>query len=119
MVHQAVSRREQIRLDLSCELLSVRANLQFFFLSLPSRSPPSADGLPASTPLIDARNILRPETVESLFIAYQQSGDPIYREWGWEIFQAFEKHCKVETGGYASIDDVDSDNPIQQDRMET
>lgn len=88
------------------------------FLTFPSlRAPPQYDG--RKNPLIDARNILRPETVESLFIAYQQSGDPIYREWGWEIFQAFEKHCKVESGGYASIDDVDSDEPEQLDRMET
>jgi len=32
-------------------------------------------------PPIDARNILRPETVESLFVAYRTTGDPIYREW--------------------------------------
>lgn len=30
-------------------------------------------------PPIDARNILRPETAESLFIAYRITGDPIYR----------------------------------------
>lgn len=30
-------------------------------------------------PPIDARNILRPETVESLFLAYRITGDPIYR----------------------------------------
>ena len=30
---------------------------------------------------IDARNILRPETVESLFVAYRITGDPIYRKW--------------------------------------
>lgn len=35
----------------------------------------------APNPPLDARNILRPETVESLFIAYRITGDPIYREW--------------------------------------
>ncbi|KAK0530204.1 mannosyl-oligosaccharide alpha-1,2-mannosidase [Tilletia horrida] len=72
-------------------------------------------------PLLDARNILRPETVESLFIAFQLTGDEQYREWGWEIFQAFEKHCKVESGGYASIDDVDAADgkPEQVNKMET
>jgi hypothetical protein len=44
--------------------------------------------------LIDARNILRPETVESLFLAYRATGDEIYREWGWKIFQAFQKYCR-------------------------
>eukprot|EP01024_Parvocaulis_polyphysoides_P034919 TRINITY_DN3091_c0_g1_i4.p2 TRINITY_DN3091_c0_g1~~TRINITY_DN3091_c0_g1_i4.p2 ORF type:complete len:175 (+),score=10.86 TRINITY_DN3091_c0_g1_i4:196-720(+) len=30
----------------------------------------------------DAHNLLRPETVESLFIMYRVTNDPIYREWG-------------------------------------
>jgi len=31
--------------------------------------------------------LLRPETVESFFILSQLTGDPVYREWGWEVFQ--------------------------------
>ncbi|KAG9017644.1 mannosyl-oligosaccharide alpha-1,2-mannosidase [Tulasnella sp. 427] len=61
-------------------------------------------------PLLDARYILRPETVESLFIAFRLSGDPIYRMYGWRIFQAIEKHCKIpeyQGGGYVSIRNVD------------
>ncbi|SPO27327.1 related to alpha-mannosidase [Ustilago trichophora] len=81
------------------------------------KPPPSYSGRP--NPLIDARNILRPETVESLFVAFSLTGDEIYREWGWHIFQAFEKHCKVESGGYSSIDDVDADEPNKVDKMET
>ncbi|CBQ72789.1 related to alpha-mannosidase [Sporisorium reilianum SRZ2] len=81
------------------------------------KPPPSYTG--RANPLIDARNILRPETVESLFIGFALTGDEIYRDWGWQIFQAFEKHCKVESGGYSSIDDVDSDEPRQMDKMET
>ncbi|GEM06966.1 mannosyl-oligosaccharide alpha-1,2-mannosidase, glycoside hydrolase family 47 protein [Rhodotorula toruloides] len=70
-------------------------------------------------PPIDARNILRPETAESLFVAYRVTGNPIYRTWGWTIFEAFEKHCKLPAGGYASIRDVDA-LPVQhEDRMET
>ena len=82
-----------------------------------SRPPPSYGSRP--NPLIDARNILRPETVESLYIAFHLTGDPIYREWGWKIFEAFVEHCRVESGGFASIDDVDSDEPNKLDRMET
>lgn len=72
-------------------------------------------------PLIDARNILRPETVESLFVAFRLSGDPIYREWGWEIFQAFEKHCRLENGAYAGLVDVDAlpEDIEHIDKMET
>ncbi len=36
----------------------------------------------------DNHYILRPETVESLFVLYRVTGDPIYQDWGWEIFNA-------------------------------
>lgn len=63
--------------------------------------------------------MLRPETVESLFIAYRLTGDNIYREHGWKIFQAIEKHARVSTGGYATVINVD-DNPASlEDKMET
>ena len=50
--------------------------------------------------------ILRPETAETFFILYHLTKDPVYREWGWEIFQAIEEHCKTDAG-YAAIRDVD------------
>ena len=37
---------------------------------------------------------LRPEIVETFFILNQLTGDPVYREWGWEIFMSIEKFCK-------------------------
>jgi len=49
--------------------------------------------------------ILRPEAAESLFILYQLTGDNVYREWGWEIFQAIEKFCRTEVA-YGSLPDV-------------
>lgn len=61
----------------------------------------------------------RPETVESLFIAYRLTGDPIYRENGWQIFQAIEKHCKVESGGYVAVLNVDELPVKHEDKMET
>jgi endoplasmic reticulum Man9GlcNAc2 1,2-alpha-mannosidase len=61
----------------------------------------------------------RPETVESLFLAYRLTGNSIYREQGWNIFQAIEKHCRVETGGYASILNVDAVPAEHEDKMET
>ncbi|KAE8655328.1 Mannosyl-oligosaccharide 1,2-alpha-mannosidase MNS3 [Hibiscus syriacus] len=39
----------------------------------------------------DRHNLLRPETVESLFVLYRITQDQKYREWGWQIFEAFEK----------------------------
>ncbi|EJF67382.1 glycoside hydrolase [Dichomitus squalens LYAD-421 SS1] len=67
----------------------------------------------------DARYILRPETVESLFIAYRLTGDEKYRQYGWNIFKAIETHCKIETGGYASIINVDAVPVEHEDKMET
>ncbi|XP_073158751.1 mannosyl-oligosaccharide 1,2-alpha-mannosidase MNS3 [Henckelia pumila] len=67
----------------------------------------------------DRHNLLRPETVESLFILFRITEDPKYREWGWKIFQAFEKYTKVDSGGYSSLDDVTVLPPRKRDKMET
>ena len=48
----------------------------------------------------------RPETIESLFIAYRLTGHPQYREWGWNIFQSITEHCRVPSGGYSGIKNV-------------
>ena len=60
----------------------------------------------------------RPETVESLFYMYRLTKDERYREWGWEIFQAFEKYTKVEGGGYACLKSVYTAGNFR-DRMES
>ncbi|XP_019426934.1 PREDICTED: mannosyl-oligosaccharide 1,2-alpha-mannosidase MNS1-like [Lupinus angustifolius] len=60
-------------------------------------------------------NILRPETVESLFYLWRLTGNKTYQEWGWNIFQAFEKNSRVESG-YVGLKDVNSgvkDNMMQ------
>lgn len=67
----------------------------------------------------DRHNLLRPETVESLFYLYRITGDSKYREWGWQIFEAFEKYTKIDSGGYTSLDDVTVIPPQRRDKMET
>lgn len=67
----------------------------------------------------DRHNLLRPETVESLFYLYRITGDSKYREWGWQIFEAFEKYTKIDSGGYTSLDDVTVIPPRRRDKMET
>ncbi|KAG8219339.1 glycoside hydrolase [Butyriboletus roseoflavus] len=74
---------------------------------------------PGRIPSLDARYILRPETVESLFLAFRLTGDTQYRDQGWAIFQAIEKHCRVPTGGFASVKNVDQVPVEQEDKMET
>uniref|UniRef100_A0A8C5RMU7 alpha-1,2-Mannosidase n=1 Tax=Laticauda laticaudata TaxID=8630 RepID=A0A8C5RMU7_LATLA len=68
----------------------------------------------------DRHNLLRPETVESLFYLYRFTGDKKYQDWGWEILQSFNQYTRVPTGGYTSIDNVQSpSNPEPRDKMES
>jgi len=69
----------------------------------------------------DVHNLQRPETVESLLYMYRITQDPKYREWGWQMFQAFQEHSKVvdEVEGrvyaYSSLDTV-MENPVPERR---
>ena len=49
-------------------------------------------------------NVLRPETVESLFYLWRVTGEPKYREWGWSIFEAFQTHSRTPSGAFASVE---------------
>ncbi|KAL0979591.1 hypothetical protein UPYG_G00187000 [Umbra pygmaea] len=70
--------------------------------------------------LADRHNLLRPETVESLFYLYRFTKDRKYQDWGWEILQNFNKYTKVSTGGYTSINNVrDIAYPSPRDKMES
>lgn len=69
---------------------------------------------------LDGHNLQRPETVESLFILWRITKNPIYREWGWEIFQAFEKQTRLEgDAGYDSVNAVETDHVTFRDNMES
>ncbi|KAJ4473608.1 glycoside hydrolase [Lentinula aciculospora] len=50
--------------------------------------------------------LLRPEALESFYIMWRTTGNPVWRERGWTIFQAIQKYAKTEIG-YASLVDVD------------
>ena len=85
------------------------------------RSP--ADGEPPAMVVKSGseQSQLRPETVESLFVLWRVTQNATYREWGWQIFEAIERHAKVPTGGYmnvASVLDVPT-RPHHDDKMET
>ncbi|KAF4309899.1 putative endoplasmic reticulum mannosyl-oligosaccharide -alpha-mannosidase protein [Botryosphaeria dothidea] len=68
----------------------------------------------------DRHNLQRPETVESLFYMWRITGENKYREWGWEMFQAFVKHTLVEDGsGFTSINDVTRIPAPSRDNMES
>ena len=61
--------------------------------------------------------ILRPEALETLYYLNQVTGDPIFREWGWEMWQAIEKNCRTKYG-YGHLRDVRDDKSID-DRAES
>ncbi|KAK9377088.1 glycoside hydrolase [Lipomyces chichibuensis] len=68
----------------------------------------------------DSHNLQRPETVESLFILWRITKDPIYREWGWEIFEAFRKYARLVDGtGYTCLESVNEVPPRPRDNMES
>lgn len=68
----------------------------------------------------DAHNLQRPETVESLFYMWRITGDVKYRDWGWQMFEAFLKHTAVPDGsGYSSIGNVMAVPPPLRDNMES
>lgn len=62
--------------------------------------------------------LLRPETVETFYILYQLTGDKTYREWGWDIFQSIQKHCRTKAG-YGGLWDVTLFFQEPMDRMES
>ncbi len=62
--------------------------------------------------------LLRPETVESLFVLYRTTGDRQYVHDAWAIFQALERSCKT-SAGYSGLKDVTSQKPEHDNAMES
>ncbi|MED6207566.1 Mannosyl-oligosaccharide 1 2-alpha-mannosidase mns2 [Stylosanthes scabra] len=61
-------------------------------------------------------NIQRPETIESLFYLWRLTGNNTYREWGWDIFEAFESNSRIASG-YVGLKDVHTG--AQDDMMQS
>jgi len=67
----------------------------------------------------DARHyLLRPETVESYFVLWRLTHDPIYREMGWNVFQAINKYCRT-TFGFSGIRDVTTTRVVHDDLQQS
>ncbi|KIL65318.1 glycoside hydrolase family 47 protein [Amanita muscaria Koide BX008] len=58
--------------------------------------------------------MLRPETIESLFLLWKMTGEEKWRERGWEIFQSLEENSKTKYG-YANVASVDGPRPFRKD----
>ncbi|KAI0369832.1 seven-hairpin glycosidase [Pilatotrama ljubarskyi] len=59
---------------------------------------------------------LRPETIESIYIMWRTTGNPVWRERGWDIFQAIEREAKTASG-YASLKKVTQSPAPQSDEQ--
>lgn len=66
----------------------------------------------------DAKYILRPEALESVFILYRITGQEEYRESAWSMFQSIQKATETEFGNAAIFDVTESDIIQQEDSME-
>lgn len=54
--------------------------------------------------------ILRPEVLESNFYAWRVTGDTKYQDRAAQAVQSFQKYLRVQSGGYAGLDDVDDNS---------
>jgi mannosyl-oligosaccharide alpha-1,2-mannosidase len=53
--------------------------------------------------------LARPEIIESLFYAWRATGNPIWRQYAWEAYQAIKKTASTPSGAYAGI--VNTNDP--------
>lgn len=66
----------------------------------------------------DSGYILRPEVLEGFFYLWRLTGKQKYKDWVWDGISAIEKHCRIESGGYAGLKNVykpkDGHDDVQQ-----
>jgi hypothetical protein len=65
----------------------------------------------------DARYILRPEAIESIYHMWKFTGDLKWREYGWKMFENIQKACKLENDGFSALRSVDTG--MRADDMES
>jgi len=70
------------------------------------------------TSVDDSSYQLRPEAIESVFVMYRITGDQMWQEKGWNMFQAIMNHTKTPIAN-ARLSDVTNLNPRQEDSMES
>jgi mannosyl-oligosaccharide alpha-1,2-mannosidase len=82
----------------------------------PTGIAPETIGFRGGTAHVGQRsNIQRPEAIESIFYMYRKTGDEMYREWAWEMFQSMKAQYRTESG-WCGLKDVRV-NPPQRDDL--
>jgi hypothetical protein len=64
----------------------------------------------------DQRYLLRPEAIEAMYLLWKTTGDKKWRERGWKMFDAANRHTRNEFA-YASVHHVHRSDPEQFDDM--
>lgn len=68
--------------------------------------------------VMNPKYILRPELIESLFYLHRYTEDDKYRDWGWSIAEAINKHCRTDAG-FTAIADMRKVPAEPKDSMES
>jgi Glycosyl hydrolase family 47 len=66
---------------------------------------------------MDARYILRPEAIESVFYMWRITGDPIWQDKGWHMWECIENVSWTELA-YSAITNVNDADSDKADSME-
>ncbi|KAF2465423.1 alpha-mannosidase IC [Lindgomyces ingoldianus] len=95
----------------------------FSMHACPTHSPCPYDAsktfvYPGFASISDARYILRPEAIESVFYMYRITGDTSYQDIAWEMFQAIDSQTRTQYAN-AAIRDVSTENTERLDSMES
>ncbi|EEY17532.1 endoplasmic reticulum mannosyl-oligosaccharide 1,2-alpha-mannosidase [Verticillium alfalfae VaMs.102] len=81
-------------------------------------TPPAAPATIPELPDPKPMNHEDPEAIESVWYMYRITGDPIWQEKGWRMFEAVVKATATSIGNSA-IEDVTSTQPTKTDEMES
>jgi len=73
---------------------------------------------PSYTKIFDRHYGLRPEAIESVFYMYRLTGDNIWRQKGWKMFEAVQRATQTEIAN-AAMKDVTSNLGELDDKMES
>jgi mannosyl-oligosaccharide alpha-1,2-mannosidase len=86
-----------------------------------AQRPHASNNIPQGFLNIDRRDyILRPEAIESVFIMYRATGDPIWREKGWQMFTSIRDATRTKYGHAAIQDVMDGGKEVKKvDKMES
>lgn len=63
--------------------------------------------------------ILRPETMESLFYMWRFTKEQKWRDYGWAIFAAINRWCRIDSGGFSGLREVNVKRPVRDNLMQS